>query len=315
MTIKKRAEKFCAHRKFKIGTFCREAKISNGYFNQVKGEIGYVVREKISNAFPDLNIDWLQTGEGEMLKVPATVTMFNPSPDDAQAAGKSIDLSIVPAELVEKIKEEVKAEMETSGEVVPIEQPPLVPDKVVRDPNVTVLDWVNDPDNDHSQNAFNFASVLRRTKCIIQMDNNAMAPALYQNELVFLKPFAEDSEIIDGEIYGIETKARGILIRFLYNEDSHYLTRPKNTREFGDIRIPKDKVVNKYHIVFHGSNRLSSLPDNEGEMMKQLGQKDKYISSLIDQVGVSMSEIIKQGARADRLMEQNAELIKKIIDK
>ena len=315
MSIKERAELFCKHRKIRLAAFCRAADISNGYFTNTREEIGYNIRKKITEAFDDLNIDWLQTGEGEMLKVPATVTMFNPSSGDAQAAGKSIDLSIVPAELVEKIKEEVKAEMETSGEVVPIEQPPLVPDKVVRDPNVTVLDWVDDPDNDHSQNAFNFASVLRRTKCIIQMDNNAMAPSLYQNELVFLKPFAEDSEIIDGEIYGIETKARGILIRFLYNEDSHYLTRPKNTREFGDIRIPKDKVVNKYHIVFHGSNRLSSLPDNEGELIKQLGQQDKYISSLIDQAGVAMSEIIKQGARADRLMEQNAELIKKIIDK
>lgn len=315
MSVKKRLEEFCEYRKISIGGFCREAKISNSYFNNVRGEMGAVIKGRIKDAYKDLNLEWLLTGEGEMLKVPATVTMFNPSSGDAQAAGKRIDLSIVPAELVEKIKEEVKAEMETSGEVVPIEQPPLVPDKVVRDPNVTVLDWVDDPDNDHSQNAFNFASVLRRTKCIIQMDNNAMAPSLYQNELVFLKPFAEDSEIIDGEIYGIETKARGILIRFLYNEDSHYLTRPKNTREFGDIRIPKDKVVNKYHIVFHGSNRLSSLPDNEGEMMKQLGQKDKYISSLIDQVGVSMGEIIKQGARADRLMEQNAELIKKIIDK
>lgn len=315
MSIKARLQEYCKEKHTTIGTFSRHAGISSSYFNNVKSDIGKDIQTRIANTYKDLNIEWLRTGEGEMLKVPATVTMFNPSANDAQAAGEGIDLSIVPVELVEKLKEEVKAEMETSGEVVPIEQPPLVPDKVVRDPNVTVLDWVNDPDNDHSQNAFNFASILRRTKCILQMDNNAMAPALYQNEFIFLKPFANDSEIIDGEIYGIETKARGILIRFLYDDGDCYLTRPKNTREFGDIRIPKDKVVNKYYIVFHGSNRLSSLPDSEGEMIKQLGQQDKYISSLIDQAGVAMSEIIKQGARADRLMEQNAELVKKLIDK
>lgn len=315
MSIKARLQEYCKEKHTTIGTFSRHAGISSSYFNNVKSDIGKDIQTRIANTYKDLNIEWLRTGEGEMLKVPATVTVFNPSSNDAQAVGEGIDLSIVPVELVEKLKEEVKAEMETSGEVVPIEQPPLVPDKVVRDPNVTVLDWVNDPDNDHSQNAFNFASILRRTKCILQMDNNAMAPALYQNEFVFLKPFANDSEIIDGEIYGIETKARGILIRFLYDDGDCYLTRPKNTREFGDIRIPKDKVVNKYYIVFHGSNRLSSLPDSEGEMIKQLGQQDKYISSLIDQAGVAMSEIIKQGARADRLMEQNAELVKKLIEK
>lgn len=315
MSVKSRLEQYCEYRKLSIGGFCREARISNSYFSNVKGEMGIAIKGKIKDAFKDLNIDWLITGEGEMLKVPATVTVFNPTSEEAQVASENIDLSIVPAELVEKIKEEVKAEMETSGEVVPIEQPPLVPDKIVRDPNVTVLDWVDDPDNDHTQNAFNFASILRRTKCIIQMDNNAMAPSLYQNELVFLKPFAVDSEIIDGEIYGIETKSRGILIRFLYNEDDCYLTRPKNTREFGDIRIPKEHVVNKYHIVFHGSTHLSSLPDNEGEMVKQLEQQDKYISSLIDHVGESLGEIIKQNERTDRLMEQNAELVRKIIEK
>ena len=296
MNVKTRLEQFCEHRKLSIGGFCREAKISNSYFSNVKGEMGIAIKGKIKEAFPDLNIDWLITGEGEMLKVPATVTMFNPSAEEAQAAGENIDLSIVPAELVDKIREEVIAEMETSGEVVPIEQPPLVPDKIVRDPNVTVLDWVNDPESDHSQNAFNFASILRRTKCVIQMDNNAMAPALYQNELVFLKPFAEDSEIIDGEIYGIETKARGILIRFLYDDGDYYLTRPKNTREFGDIRILKTDVIKKYHIVFHGSTHLSSLPDNEGEMAKQLGQQSEYISSLIGQLD-------KAGTRQDRLIE------------
>lgn len=197
----------------------------------------------------------------------------------------------------------VVAEVKPSGEVVPIVQPPVVPDKIVRDPNVTVLDWVNDPDNDHSQNAFNIASILRRTKCIIRMDNSAMAPALYQNEFAFLKPFAKDSEIIDGEIYGIETKERGILIRFLYDDGDCYLTRPKNTREFGDIRIPKDKVVNKYHIVFHGSTHLSSFPDNEGEMARQLEQQSKYISTLINQNGEAMTEISKGGQRIDRLID------------
>ncbi len=296
MTIKERAELFCEKKDISLAAFCRTSNVSNGYFSNLKGEVGYKICKKIAKSYPELNLDWLQTGEGEMLKVPATVTMFNPSAEEAQAAGENIDLSIVPTELVDKIREEVIAEMETSGEVVPIEQPPLVPDKIVRDPNVTVLDWVDDPDNDHSQNAFNFVKILRRTKCLIQMDNNAMAHALHQGDILFLKPFAEDSEIIDGEIYGIETKARGILIRFLYDDGDYYLTRPKNTREFGDIRILKTDVIKKYHIVFHGSTHLSSLPDNEGEMAKQLGQQSEYISSLIGQLD-------KAGTRQDRLIE------------
>lgn len=311
MSIKERLQKYCKERHTTIGTFCRAAGISQSYFNQVKGDIGEGIRTKIANAYKDLNVDWLRTGEGEMLIVPATVTMFNPTSHDALGAGENIDLSIVPTELVEKIREEVKAEMETSGEVVAIDQPPIVPDKIVRDPNVTVLDWVNDPDNDHSQNAFNFASILRRTKCIIQMDNNAMASALHQGEYLFLRPFAEDSEIIDGKIYGIETKAHGILIRFLYDDGDCYLTRPKNTREFGDIRILKTNVIKKYHIVFHGSTHISSLPDNEAEMVKQLEQQREYISTLIGQQGEMLKEISKAGSRQDRVQDKLIELVDK----
>lgn len=311
MSIKQRLQEYCKERHTTIGTFCRAAGISQSYFNQVKGDIGEGIRKKIANAYKDLNVEWLRTGEGEMLTVPATVTMFNPTSEDAQAAGENIDLSIVPTELVEKIREEVKAELETSGEVVAIDQPPIVPDKIVRDPNVTVLDWVNDPDNDHSQNAFNFASILRRTKCIIQMDNNAMASALHQGEYLFLRPFAEDSEIIDGKIYGIETKAHGILIRFLYDDGDCYLTRPKNTREFGDIRILKTNVIKKYHIVFHGSTHISSLPDNEAEMVKQLEQQREYISTLIGQQGEMLKEISKAGSRQDRVQDKLIELVDK----
>lgn len=177
---------------------------------------------------------------------------------------------------------------------VEITPPPLVPDKIVRDPSIEVLDWVNSREIDHSQNAFNIASILRRTKFVIQMSNSAMSPTLYQNEYVFLKPFASTSEIIDGEIYGIETAARGVLIRFLYDDGDYYLARPKNTREFGDLRIPKADA-NLFHIVFHGSTHLSSLPDNEGEMVEQLSRQGDYITSLIDEVG-------KAGQRVDRLI-------------
>lgn len=210
------------------------------------------------------------------------------------------DVAVKPAEMSPaptSMANDVGASYTTMQSIpaVEITPPPLVPEKIVRDPNIEVLDWVNSREIDHSQNAFNIASILRRTKFVIQMNNSAMSPTLYQNEYVFLKPFASTSEIIDGEIYGIETASRGVLIRFLYNDGDYYLARPKNTREFGDLRIPKNGA-NLFHIVFHGSPHLSSLPDNEGEMIEQLSRQGDYISSLIDEVG-------KAGQRVDRLID------------
>ena len=202
-------------------------------------------------------------------------------------------MSPAPVEgVAQDVQGDYKAEQTAQPVVVAV---PLVPDKVVRDPNTDVIEWVNNADADHSRNAFNVASILRRTKFVIQMNNNAMAPILYLNEYVFLRPFDEDSEIIDGEIYGIETKERGILIRFLYDDGDSYLTRPKNTREYGEIRIPK-LGVRLYHIVFHGATHLSSIPDDGELVRKQLNQQSEYVHSLLGELG-------KAGTRQDKLIE------------
>ena len=42
--------------------------ISNGYINNNKGSIGTAIITKIATKYPELNIAWLQTGKGEMLK-------------------------------------------------------------------------------------------------------------------------------------------------------------------------------------------------------------------------------------------------------
>lgn len=292
---------------FDIKRFCEDKGLNQTEFGKIidveQSVVSHMVRglrkfrlehiEKLREKYGDI-VDNYRT-DGRVTPQPPAATM-SPAPDTTDTL------------------RDVQGTYDASkNNVAVIEQPPFVPDNVVRRPDVDVMEWVSDPNNDHSQNAFNIASIMRRTKFVIQMNNNAMAPTLYQNEYVFLKPFAEDSEIIDGEIYGIETKSRGILIRFLYNDGDFYLTRPKNTREFGDIRIPRSKDVNLYHIVFHGSTHLSSLPDNEGDMVKQLNQQSEYISSLIGQVGDSMKEVTRAGARTDRVIEQNAELIKRLM--
>jgi hypothetical protein len=203
-----------------------------------------------------------------------------------------VTATIIPAEVVDDIKKE---QYQEANSAVVIEQPPLVPDNIVRKPEVDILEWADNADNEHTQNAFNIANILKRTRFIIKMNSSAMLPTLSQTDFLFLKPFAEGSEIIDGEICGIETMAWGILIRHLYNDGDHILARPKNTLEYGDIRIPKKDVRNKYHVIFRGSTSLSSTPNNEAEHIKQLQRQGEHITSLID-------EVVSAGKRQDRLI-------------
>jgi hypothetical protein len=68
-TVKERLERYCKSNGFSIRHFERKIDVSYGYFGHLqKNGISHEKVKKIINEFPDLNIDWLLNGEGEMLK-------------------------------------------------------------------------------------------------------------------------------------------------------------------------------------------------------------------------------------------------------
>lgn len=74
-TINQRIKQFVEKKGLKVRAFERMCGLSNGYVLGIKNTI---MPNKLSNTiqqFPELNIGWLLTGEGDMLKsVPDTVT-------------------------------------------------------------------------------------------------------------------------------------------------------------------------------------------------------------------------------------------------
>lgn len=98
MTLKERVETYCKHAKIRISAFERRASLSNGYFNQVKKEPSPSKLSNIEEAFPDLDLVWLLTGEGSMLKnnTGATQTDNNSiNPTNTQAMDASIALDYI----------------------------------------------------------------------------------------------------------------------------------------------------------------------------------------------------------------------------
>lgn len=77
--------------------------------------------------------------------------------------------------------------------------------------------------------------------CFVNSD--AMKPYLHPNDVLALKMVPEDSPVVNGEIYIINTKSLGLLTRFVYDDNDHYLLKaaPEQDR-YTDIRIPKSDV-------------------------------------------------------------------------
>lgn len=67
MTLKGRVLEYCEAKGLSIAAFERAAGLSNGFFKESSRNPRADKRKQISAAFPDLNIKWLLTGEGDML--------------------------------------------------------------------------------------------------------------------------------------------------------------------------------------------------------------------------------------------------------
>jgi SOS-response transcriptional repressor LexA len=78
--MKERLIKFLAHLGLGQDKFEKKVGLSRGFVNKVGDSMREVSIKKILAVYPDLNINWLKTGEGSMLK------------DDKAEAGKSVPL-------------------------------------------------------------------------------------------------------------------------------------------------------------------------------------------------------------------------------
>lgn len=65
---KERLKTFISSVNLTNAAFEKSLGLSNGYINSMRKGLGYDKLEQISNLYTDLNMGWLLTGEGEMLK-------------------------------------------------------------------------------------------------------------------------------------------------------------------------------------------------------------------------------------------------------
>lgn len=66
--IKNRLEFYLKSKRISKAEFGRRIDVSNAYITSIKKSVSPEKLQKIKCEFPDLNIDWLMTGEGEMIK-------------------------------------------------------------------------------------------------------------------------------------------------------------------------------------------------------------------------------------------------------
>lgn len=74
LSVKDRINAFIQHKKISVRAFEMRCGFSNGYLRQLRNSPTVDKMEMILSAFPEINREWLTTGEGEMLNQSAQTT-------------------------------------------------------------------------------------------------------------------------------------------------------------------------------------------------------------------------------------------------
>jgi transcriptional regulator with XRE-family HTH domain len=77
MTVKERLIEYLKSKKISKSDFGRAIGVSNSYVTSIRKSIDKDKLQSIASKFPDLNIEWLLYGKGEMLKENGVVNQKN----------------------------------------------------------------------------------------------------------------------------------------------------------------------------------------------------------------------------------------------
>ena len=247
------------------------------------------VIRKLLFAFPDINPDFLLGDSEVMLKSEAeSVTPRN------AITGEPIEAEDKPAEDVEEVQ-----------------ALPIVGIDLMKQRDINTFDYVDD--NYDSLNKLRLGKVMERTTLVIQTYNDSMAQSIAPTDFLFVQKLGNPAhKIKEGDVYYIDTKSRGGIVRRCYygSEPGVIEGRADNAQLYPTVLIPEDDINDVGVII--GSFRFALPSASEAiNFAKQLNAKDEHITTLLGQLDRAGERADKAGERADRLIEMMMEQIKK----
>jgi hypothetical protein len=215
---------------------------NESYFSQIiNGKVQYPedLNAKIKSLFPDVNTEWLDTGIGS-LWVEGNITAINNGTVSGTMTTAHTIINNTPAS---PITTEEAGEVEEPEEV---EAVPVVPRSIYTEPNVNILEYVQNNDVQMSPRIHQ----LSQYDLCYMVVNDEMAPYICAGDRIYLWAYPEGKErkIIDGRVYSVDTKLNGVLTRQLYKLENGFLAKSFNPR-YADEVLEWEDIYRVYRIV------------------------------------------------------------------
>lgn len=199
--------------------------------------------------------------------------------------------TIVPAEVVEEIKEEVAQ----------AESVPILSEDLSTATDIDIRSYIDE--NGDELERINPSQLLQQADLAERVMRTSMLPTFAPGDIIFIRFMKDKTKLIDGETYYFDLKSLPTIIRKVKIEGEKLRLIAQNPN-FGDIVTTRADIVSVAKIV--GLLRMT-FTDFYSDIDEARKQKEAQISNMIEshttQVDSLIKEISKIGERENRLID------------
>ena len=237
-TVKERLIRFIKSIRFTQKEFCDSIGVCRSYVSTIRQSLAPEKLSAISAQYPELNIEWLLTGKGEMLNSTRAVSGGVVVTNNGQINGNN-NMNVTHAH---------SSSAELSDDDLPmseVEEIPVVPRKLYNETNVDVLEYVSEHNVNTSPSVLQFPSF----DIWWYVYTDSMQCEYMPGDKLALRAYPKGFEKIrNGRDYVIQTNLNGMTLCRLTRCDGGYIASYEN-KKYSDDFIPEEDVVNIFKIM------------------------------------------------------------------
>lgn len=212
--------------------FANSIGVSHSYLTSMRSGMPASKLALVQREYPDLNIEWLVTGRGNMLNTPqGNMSVIN-NGTNSGTMGNNVSI--------------VNNNHHNEAEEMTVDELPIIPSNIVNEPKIDVLKYITTNDTDTAPIVHQFPEALAYYK----IKSKAMEDKICAGDTLAIIPYPKGEEfIIPGDPYVVDTNTNGLITRRLFMHPDGYRAVSNNPDEYPEFIIPFKHVIRVYRIV------------------------------------------------------------------
>lgn len=231
-TVKERLKQYLRINSITQEKFCNSVGVAPTYVSNIRKGIQPDKLTRIQECYPDLNIEWLVTGRGNMLNTPQQAMSVINNGTNSGTMGNNV--SVVN-----------NNRQDNEVEDMDVEELPVIPSNVYFDPNVTLVDYLHEHNVRKSPRVKQFPTY----HMLLPVCENTMTQECKPSDKLAVRILdKENPKIFNGRMYILDLVGNQSILCYLTKTEGGYIASYENSR-YSDDFIAFEDVEQIYKVV------------------------------------------------------------------